>query len=129
MASCLQHEAAAKTLGNQSTCSFPFLTVQGVEILPDLETLQLPLWVLLKKPSGGSVGSARAGGLKARVLRAPSDCHQERQTSYDITQTAHGDFCFSRLLCFECREFLALSRTLSQSEGDVWGRARRWLPT
>lgn len=45
------NEAAAAllpgTLGKQKTCSFPFLTVKGVGILPDWVTLQLPLGDLL----------------------------------------------------------------------------------
>lgn len=35
------------TLGKQKTCSFPFLTVKGMGILPDWVTLQLPLGDLL----------------------------------------------------------------------------------
>lgn len=65
-----------RTLGNQSTCSFLFLTVQGVGILPDLLTLQLPLRSLLTSETRGSVGSVRAGGPEPCVSRASSDQKQ-----------------------------------------------------
>ena len=51
----LCNSLAGRTLGNQNTGSFPFLTVQHAGILPDLVPLQLAFWFLLKSTTGGPV--------------------------------------------------------------------------
>lgn len=93
-----KYQAAAAPLSDPGKPEhvFDFIFVcSGVGILPDLVTLQLPLWFLLNSETSGSAGSAGAGGPKARVSRASSDRKQGNQTSYDITKTAYVDFCIS----------------------------------